>query len=156
MTTDDPRVEAVIDKVRRAGGRVTTARRLVVAALVRGRAHPTAEAVAAFVQAEHLEIALSTVYRTLEALEALGLVEHTHLGHGSAVYHLGEPHQHLVCEDCGTVIDASAALLDDVRARLRAQYAFEVHVGHFAVLGRCGRCGVTARRPPSMRGDGGR
>ena len=142
MTNDDPRVDAVIDKVRGAGGRVTTARRLVVAALVCGRAHPTAEDVAAFVHAEHPEIALSTVYRTLDALEALGLVDHTHLGHGSAVYHLGAPHQHLVCEDCGAVIDAPAALLDDVRAQVRAQYAFDVHVGHFAVLGRCGQCGA--------------
>jgi Fe2+ or Zn2+ uptake regulation protein len=140
-TADDPQVVAVIDKLRGAGGRVTTARRLVVAALVRGRAHPTAEDVAAFVQAEHPEIALSTVYRTLDALEMLGLVEHTHLGHGSAVYHLGAPHQHLVCEQCGAVIDAPAALLDDMRAHVRAQYDFEVHVGHFAVLGRCGQCG---------------
>jgi Fur family transcriptional regulator, ferric uptake regulator len=148
MTTisDDPRVDAIIEKLRGAGGRVTTARRLVVAALVQGRAHPTADDVAAFVQAQHPEIALSTIYRTLDALEGLGLVEHTHLGHGSAVYHLGAPHQHLVCEQCGAVIDVPAALLDDLRAQLRMQYAFEVHVGHFAMLGRCGKCGAVAVR----------
>jgi Fur family transcriptional regulator, ferric uptake regulator len=144
MTTisDDQHVDAVIAKLRGAGGRVTTARRLVVAALVHGRAHPTADDVAAFVQTEHPEIALSTIYRTLDALEGLGLVEHTHLGHGSAVYHLSAPHQHLVCEQCGAVIDAPAALLDDLREHVRVQYAFEIHVGHFAMLGRCGPCGA--------------
>ena len=91
-------------------------------------------------QAENPEIHLSTVYRTLEALEAFGLVEHTHVGHGPAVYHLGAPHQHLVCETCGAVLDVDAAVLDDLRAQLRTRFGFRLHVGHFAMLGRCSRC----------------
>ena len=53
------------------------------------------------IQQQHPEVHLSTVYRTLDSLEKLGIVEHTHVGHGPAVYHVGVTHQHLVCEECG-------------------------------------------------------
>jgi len=129
--------DEILDRLRAHGGRITTPRRLVVAALVDATAHVTAEDLAATIQREHPEVHLSTVYRTLEALEELGIVEHTHVGHGAAVYHVGATHQHLVFEECGAVIDVPARLLDDVRAAVRDEYAFDLHVGHFALLGRC-------------------
>ena len=57
---------------------------------------------------------ISTVYRTLELLEELGLVSHAHLGHGAPTYHLADRHHHihLVCRDCTDVIEA-----DVVRGR---------------------------------------
>jgi len=86
---------------------------------------------------------LSTVYRTLELLEELGLVTHTHLGHGSAVYHPAtEPdHLHLVCRNCGTVIEAPASAAAGFVAKLRAEYGFRVDAGHFAIYGTCKNCG---------------
>src|SRR3954447_18469822 len=50
----------------------------------------------------------STVYRTLEVLERLGLVWHTHLGKGAPVYHAAEhPHLHVVCQSCGAIGSAA-------------------------------------------------
>ncbi len=137
--TDTPEVEAVLDRIRETGARVTTARRLVVATLIDAPAHLTAEDLAGFIQHRHPEVHLSTVYRTLESLEKLGVVEHTHVGHGASVYHMGVTHHHLVCEECGVVIDAPMALLDDLRETLHRQYGFDLHVGHSALLGRCDR-----------------
>jgi Fur family ferric uptake transcriptional regulator len=130
-------VDDLLDRLREQGGRVTTARRLVVSTLIDATGHVTAEDLATTIHEQHPEIHLSTVYRTLDSLEKLGIVEHTHVGHGPAVYHVGVTHQHLVCEECGAVIDAPTYLLDDVRQTLRTQYGFELHVGHFALLGRC-------------------
>ena len=79
----------------------------------------------------------TTVYRTLESLAAIGIVAHTHLGHGAAVYHLGEIHQHLACEVCGALRDVPVSVLDDLRATLERDHSFVLHVGHFALLGRC-------------------
>jgi len=132
ITADD-----LLDRLRAQGGRITTARRLVVSTLVTATSHVTAEDLAATIHERHPEIHLSTVYRTLDSLERLGIVEHTHIGHGPAVYHVGVTHQHLVCEECGAVIDVPPQLLESVQRALREEYGFELHVGHFALLGRC-------------------
>ena len=101
MATD---AEAILDRLRASGGRITSARRALVNALFEHGGHPTAENLAAVVQARHPDVAQSTIYRILDDLEQLGEVQHTHLGHGPAVYHLAETaHPHLVCEDCGLV-----------------------------------------------------
>lgn len=133
MTTADE----LLHRLRAQGGRVTTARRLVVSTLIDATSHVTAEDLAATIHEQHPEIHLSTVYRTLDALEKLGIVEHTHIGHGPAVYHVGATHQHLVCEECGTVIDVPAHLLEGVQQTLQQHYGFTLHIGHFALLGRC-------------------
>lgn len=103
--------------------------------------HLSADDLASLVQRAHPGIHRATVYRSLEALEGAGLVEHVHLGHGRSVYHLADDlHQHLVCEVCGAVEEAPADLLAAVARRLRRERGFVMRPYHFAVLGRCSRC----------------
>ena len=135
------REDEILESIRDAGERVTKARRAVVVALVDADGHATAEALQARVQAEHPEVHMATIYRNLETLERLGIVEHTHLGHGPAVYHLAdELHQHLVCEGCGYVVEVPADLLRPVEEEVRDRYGFVMRPGHFAVVGRCANC----------------
>jgi len=122
-------------------GRTTTARVALVDALLDADGHVTADDLAAAVQARHPDVHRSTIYRTLDALERAGVVDHVHLGHGRAVYHLADdPHQHLVCEDCGGVVEVPDTLFDDLAATLRRRYGFAIRPNHFAVLGRCRAC----------------
>ena len=69
--------------------------------------------------ADRAGVNLSTVYRTLELLEELGLVTHAHLGHGAPTYHAadGGDHLHLVCRDCGVVIETDVELADAAGGR---------------------------------------
>jgi Fur family transcriptional regulator, ferric uptake regulator len=135
------RLERILSLMRTEGGRVTPARRALVTALLEARSHVTADDLAERVHAAHPDVHRSTIYRTLDALERLGVVDHVHLGHGRAVYHLAdELHQHLVCEECGAVIEVPDALFDDLSTRLRKRYGFTVRPHHFAVLGRCRAC----------------
>jgi Fur family ferric uptake transcriptional regulator len=91
------------------------------------------------------EIDLTTVYRTLELLEELGLVRHAHLGHGAPSYRPAEDeHVHVVCHSCGTVDDAPADLIDELAAQLRVERGFAVDRAHFTVFGRCRTCGEQA------------
>ncbi len=137
----DRRLEEVLGRIRSAGDRVTVARRAVVAALLASDGHATAEGLLARVQADHPEVHQATIYRNLEALERLGLVEHTHFGHGPAVYHLADAlHQHLVCEVCGIVTEVPPTLLDPVEEAVRTTYGFVMRSRHFAVVGRCATC----------------
>ena len=83
----------------------------------------------------------STVYRTLELLERLGLVWHTHLGKGAPVYHAAQHlHLHVVCQSCGQISSADPGLLDSAAERLAAELGFTVDVGHVALSGTCRAC----------------
>lgn len=138
---DSGRLEHILELVRRQGGRVTAARRALVTALVEADAHVTADDLAGVVQGRHPEVHRSTIYRTLEALERLGVVDHVHLGHGRAVYHLADrPHQHLVCERCGAVVEVPDQLFSSLAAEIEERYRFRIRPKHFAVLGRCDGC----------------
>ena len=131
----------MLELVRAHGGRVTSARRAVLSALVSADAHLTAEEVAQAVHSDHPDVHLSTVYRTLEALEQLGVVTHVHLGHGKASYHLAERvHHHAACEVCGHVIELPADLLSDVVRELKERHGFVADVHHFAFVGHCTTC----------------
>jgi Fur family transcriptional regulator, ferric uptake regulator len=139
----DATVDAVIDRVRALGGRATVARRLILTLLFSDPRHHTAEEIAAAVQAAEPDVHLSTIYRNLEELERLGVVEHVHLGHGPATYHVApSTHGHLVCQHCGAVTEIDDAALAPFAATVRAGYGFDVDVHHFAMLGRCADCGA--------------
>ena len=126
-----------LDALRAEGRRVTTARRLVVELLARTTEHLTADELATRVHDAHPEIHLSTVYRTLDSLHEWGLVEHVHQPHGPSFFHLAGAHRHLVCEECGRIRDVPAREFDALVARISERYAFELHVGHAALVGRC-------------------
>jgi Fur family ferric uptake transcriptional regulator len=126
--------------------RLTPARQLVLSA-VSGLEHATPDAICAEVQRTASSVNLSTIYRTLELLEELGLVTHTHLGHGAPIYHAAaeQQHLHLVCRVCGRVTEAQPTIADPLVERLRVEQGFEIDVAHFAIFGRCADCIARAR-----------
>jgi Fur family ferric uptake transcriptional regulator len=139
-------VDELVAQLRDGGSRVTTARRLVLTALVQGVHHPTAEELLVAVRALAPDVHASTVYRNLEELERLGVVVHTHLGHGAATYHLAtEAHGHLVCEDCGATLEAPEDLFQAMAEGAKRRLGFELRPYHFAVLGVCAACAAIAR-----------
>jgi Fur family ferric uptake transcriptional regulator len=132
------------ERLHASGLRLTSQRRAVLDAVV-ALPHATPEAIGARLR----ELAgpggaapdTSTVYRTLEVLERLGVVWHTHLGKGAPVYHAAEhPHLHVVCQSCGAIGSADPALLDSAAERLAADLGFTVDVGHVALSGTCRDC----------------
>jgi Fur family transcriptional regulator, ferric uptake regulator len=116
----DP-VEEILGRFTAAGGRRTASRQAIIEAVLDAGGHMTAEQIATAVQARFPSVNLSTVYRTLEALEELRVIDHVHLGHGRAVYHLtDETHQHLFCEQCERVQELPIAKLRPLFSLLEA------------------------------------
>ncbi|MDA8295397.1 MAG: Fur family transcriptional regulator [Actinomycetota bacterium] len=153
--TPAPRsVDDVLELLRSRGGRVTSSRRVLLAALFEGGPHRTAEELAAEVQAQLADVHLSTVYRNLDELERLGVLVHSHLGHGPATYHLAsETHGHLVCEQCGATLEVPEELFAALVRAARTAYGFVVDARHFAVVGRCAACAaLPAGAPASAAG----
>jgi Fur family transcriptional regulator, ferric uptake regulator len=140
--TADGRLESLVGELRTRGTRVTSARRALLAALVDAEHHHlSAQDIAAAVQRAVPDVHLSTIYRSLDSLEALGIVDHVHFGHGRAIYHLSdEPHQHLLCEMCGAVVGVPDDVFAELAATVRRAYGFVIRPHHFAVVGRCAHC----------------
>jgi len=116
-----------------------SARRQVIEALSRLQGPVTAEEVAASLP----DIHVSSVYRSLNVLEDLGVVRHVHLAHGPALYELtdvAEQVRHLACEGCGRDIVVPSALFDELRETILRDYGFVMDGGHFAIPGRCADC----------------
>lgn len=127
--------------LRSRGYRLTPQRQLVLEAVTE-LGHATPEEIVARVRQVASGVNISTVYRTLELLEELDLVNHAHLGHGAATYHSAteQAHVHLVCARCDRVDEAPTEILADVVRRLADERGFAVDVGHVAFSGLCPTC----------------
>lgn len=148
----DERLEHLLGLVRASGGRVTTSRRAILTALLETGPHVTADDLADHVKRRHPDVHISTIYRTLETLTALGVIDHVHLGHGRAVFHMAdEVHQHLVCDGCGRVLEAPAEVFSEVARRIEDEYGFSLDRGHFALSGRCQSCREGHATPAASR-----
>jgi Fur family ferric uptake transcriptional regulator len=122
------------------GKRMTPQRQLVLDA-VRELGQATPEKICGQVQRTAPAVNITTVYRTLELLSELGLVRHTHLGHGAPMYSAEDhEHLHLVCHNCGRVVEAPRDLLDQVAMLARSRWGFELDAAHVALSGRCRTC----------------
>ncbi|SEM39651.1 Fur family transcriptional regulator [Streptacidiphilus jiangxiensis] len=133
--------------LRQRGYRLTPQRQLVLQA-VDELEHATPDEVLTAVRRTAAGVNISTVYRTLDLLEELGLVTHAHLGHGAPTYHLAsrDQHMHLVCRDCDAVIETDVALAAPFVESLRRAHGFETDMKHFAIFGRCASCTAKAER----------
>lgn len=128
------------------GMRMTPQRQLVLDA-VRELGHATPEEICAQVQRGAPAVNITTIYRTLDLLEGLELVRHTHLGHGAPSYST-RPHEHvhLVCHRCGEVAEVAPGELDGLIRTLRSCSGFELDLTHLALSGRCARCAAEEDR----------
>lgn len=133
------------DLLRACGYRVTPQRQLVLQA-VEQLDHATPETILAEVQRTAAGVNLSTVYRTLDVLEQVGLVTHAHIGHGSPAYHSINEHRHihLVCARCKKVQSVDAAVATPFAATLQELTGFRTDVSHVSVHGVCADCTAAA------------
>ena len=85
---------------------------------------------------------ISTVYRTLELLEELGLVRHAHITDRAPTYHstAAPAHVHLVCRECHAITEVEPEVIDPLTAMLRDRYGFVTDVGHLTIFGTCADC----------------
>jgi Fur family ferric uptake transcriptional regulator len=136
---------SLADMLRSRGLRLTAQRQLVLEAVYE-LGHATPDQVHAAVARTAAGVNITTVYRTLELLEELGLVTHAHLSHGAPTYHAAgeDQHVHLVCRECGVVAELPPAVLDELVQRLATERGFLVDVGHVALFGLCRDCGGPA------------
>jgi len=135
-------LDEAIDAVRRSGLRLTSARRLVLEALLNAGGPISAEDIADGLGGRMTQSDIASVYRNLETLGSLGLVRHFHAGHGPGRYVLegAGDREYLSCECCGALESVDPSSLDGVREVVRDLSGFEARFSHFPIVGLCERC----------------
>ena len=135
-----PSLTAAVVALRTRGMRVSATRRALLDRLFRSGEPATAEELAGGLD-------LASVYRNLDALEAVGLVRHVHIGHGPGLYELARRRDngYAACESCGRHAALSPEQLAAVRAAVHDATGFTTDFAHFPIVGLCPDC-ITAHR----------
>ncbi len=126
----------------RHGYKLTSQRRAVIGAIINSRDHLTPARIYEKVNREHNDIGLVTVYRTLELLSRLGLVCELHAGGDCPTYTAANPehHHHLICSDCGRVVDFTGHNLEPLEKRLTLESGFKIQDHVLEFMGVCADC----------------
>lgn len=136
-------VERVGRLLRARGERMTGPRKAVLAVLAASGGHLGAEEVVTRVTDVDPSVHRASVYRTLDALCALGVVQHVHIGHGATAYHLvegGDVHVHAQCNSCGALVDLPPDVLESAGLRMQQEAGFVLDPTHVALSGTCAAC----------------
>jgi Fur family ferric uptake transcriptional regulator len=134
--------QTFIEALRTRGYRITSQREMIIAAIAHNGDHISAERLFTQVLQKTRAVNIATVYRTLDLLVEEGLANRIDLGEGRVIYATYQhgPHIHLVCRQCGQVIDADQNLLLGLHEQLITGYQFTADLQHISVIGLCVNC----------------
>jgi Fur family ferric uptake transcriptional regulator len=142
-----PAWSTVRQRLHARGLRWTPQRRVLIEVLSQTRGHVTGAALVEACRAIDPATVPSTVYRTLDVLEELGLVSHSHGVDGREEFHVlpEAEHGHLHCSACGGAWEIDGVEAASLVRRIRASRDFAVDVSHLTIVGRCAACQAAAR-----------
>jgi Fur family transcriptional regulator, ferric uptake regulator len=125
-----------------SGYRVTTKIQAIVVAILTSERALDAVAIFDLVRHEYPGLGLVTVYRTIQKLEELGLVEHLHQANGcSMVLRAPQGHEHfLICTKCGKVVYFSGDNLNKLTDQIARQTGFVIQTHWLQLFGLCSAC----------------
>ena len=135
-------IKRTMDKLAEQGYRLTPQRAMILSVIESSDHHISAEEIYSQIADKYPQVNISTVYRNLELLKRLGLVYEIDLGEGCDRYHAESKghHHHLICENCGVVIDIDESTLARLQDVLFHRYSFRARLRHVAIFGICDTC----------------
>ena len=125
-----------------AGLRNTTQRTLILDIIRKGGDHLDADEVYRLAKKKKPRLSLSTVYRTLQKLKNLNLVEELHFDEAHHHYEIKSPpeHHHLVCLDCGKIVEFRYPLARQIKKNVPGAKDFLIISNEVRMAGYCGAC----------------
>jgi len=145
------RIERIKKQLHSKGYKLTPQREATLTVLLeREEDHLSAEEVFLLVKEKAPDIGLATVYRTLELLSELQVVDKINFGDGVSRYDLRKEgmdhfHHHLVCMECGAVEEIIEDLLIDIEKKVEDEWNFEVKDHRLTFHGICEKCQKIAK-----------
>lgn len=132
----------VRQQLKERGLRWTPQRRLLVNVLSRSKGHVTAAELIERCREADPQTTPSTVYRTLDVLEDLGVVRHGHAADGHEEFHVlpADEHGHLYCRNCGETWEIDSTDAAELVHGLEKRHGFRVDLSHLTIVGMCQSC----------------
>jgi Fur family peroxide stress response transcriptional regulator len=133
--------EWIIQALRKKGYKATPQRIAVCRFALHSRDHPTAQRIYSAVKEVHPTVSLATVYKTLQVLRELGLIQELNFLQGQTRFDsYTQPHINLVCLRCGNIRDLDDPTAREMVARAAAATKFTATGQRFDIYGICQRC----------------
>jgi Fur family ferric uptake transcriptional regulator len=137
-----------VELLRGQGMRMTPQRLAIVDEIMSTSGYVIPTTVIERVQARIPGVSPSTVYRTLERLEQVGVLAHVHVDSGTGYHRLEEvQHAHLTCSRCGTDLELPPSSLRSLERLIVRDHGFRPDFTHYAIAGICAACHEAAERP---------
>lgn len=137
------------ETLKKNGLKVTT-QRIAILTVLKNRPgeHMTAEELYECVRQDYPDIGLATVYRTIQVLSELNLIDKLNLDDRCVRYEIGSTtgqghvhhHHHLICLNCGSVLTFEDDLLETLEERIRESMKFQVVDHEVKLYGYCSQC----------------
>lgn len=138
------------------GLRTTEQRRLIVNTFFDADEHFTIEELLEKVRAIDPRIGYATVYRTMKMLSEGGIANELRFGDGATRYEVADDeahHDHLICEECGLIIEFEEPLIEELQDRIAARYNFVVTHHKHELYGHCQDRAACAQRQKRGRSE---
>lgn len=132
-----------LEHIQKAGLRRTSQRDLILEIFLKTDDHLTSEDLYWLVQKKDSSVGQTTVYRTLKLLTEAGLARETRFGDGKTYYehhYNHDHHDHLICTECGDVIEFFSAEIEDLQDKIAVEYGFRLTNHSLRMWGICGNC----------------
>src|SRR5260370_6597078 len=153
--------EVFLNHIQKKGLKRTSQRDLMLDVFLRTERHLSNEDLYRLVQEEDASVGQTTVYRTLKLLTEAGLAREVRFGDGRTHYehnYKHEHHDHMICSECGKIIEFYSPELEAIQDATAAKHKFELTSHLLRMIGVCADCrrqkkerGSEASKTPSIR-----
>ena len=141
MYSSTTELEIILEKLRNQGMRITAPRRAIIDYLIESKTHPTIEEIYNDLKDDHPGMSLATVYNNVNFLVDQGLVYEMKFGQNHSRYdYLGDRHFHVMCEECGKIMDFESSDLSNINASCEEQTGFLLKQTKLEMYGICPEC----------------
>jgi len=147
--------EVFLKHIQKAGLKRTTQRDLILDVFLRTEEHLASEDLYQLVKKEDPRVGQTTVYRTLKLLTDAGLAREVRFGDGRTHYehnYKHEHHDHMICTECGKIIEFYSAELEALQDSMAAKFKFEPTQHSLRIFGFCSDCRREARELKKTEG----
>lgn len=141
MTVSESRIQEAMATLKGSGVRITPQRHAILEYLLQSMSHPTADEIYKALEGKFPNMSVATVYNNLRVFKEVGLVRELTYGDSSSRFDCDiSDHYHVICEDCGKIVDFHYPGLDEVETLSEHVTGFEVRSHRMEVYGTCPEC----------------
>ena len=147
MATSEKSDAAAIEALRNKGYKATPQRIAICRIALYSRDHPTAQSVYDKVKKVHPTVSLATVYKTLQVLRDLDLIQELNFPKGQARFDpYIKPHVNLICQQCGSIEDLDDPIAREITEKVSVAAKFKPNGQRIDVYGICQKCSKVPKR----------